>query len=170
MLLTGVWITYLPDSKVHGDSRGPTWVLSALAAPHVGPMHLCYQGDILQATTSNALPWNKNVCFYSKFKVFIPIGPSENDSQIIHIIIMAWHTRIDKPLLNRRWLFTDGSMRHQASTFSEYWSEWFAVAYETGEIVSILNSPCYEIGYCRWIHWMVPKDVLSHRTDNDNLT
>ena len=29
-----------PDSKVHGDNMGPSWVLSAPAGPHVGPMNL----------------------------------------------------------------------------------------------------------------------------------
>ena len=29
-----------PDSDVHGDSMGPTWVLSAPDEPHVGPMNL----------------------------------------------------------------------------------------------------------------------------------
>ena len=29
-----------PDSKVHGDNVGPTWVLSALDGPHVVPMNL----------------------------------------------------------------------------------------------------------------------------------
>ena len=28
-----------PDSKVHGDNMGPTWVLSAPDGPHVGPMN-----------------------------------------------------------------------------------------------------------------------------------
>ena len=30
----------VPDSKVHGANMGPTWVLSALDGPHVGPMNL----------------------------------------------------------------------------------------------------------------------------------
>ena len=29
-----------PDSKVHVAHMGPTWVLSALGGPHVGPMNL----------------------------------------------------------------------------------------------------------------------------------
>ena len=29
-----------PDSKVHGDIMGPTWVLLAPDGPHVGPMNL----------------------------------------------------------------------------------------------------------------------------------
>ena len=29
-----------PDSKVHGDNMGPTWVLSTPDGPHVGPMNL----------------------------------------------------------------------------------------------------------------------------------
>ena len=29
-----------PDSKVHGANMGPTWVLSVLDEPHVGPMNL----------------------------------------------------------------------------------------------------------------------------------
>ena len=30
----------IPDSKVHGTNMGPTWVLSALGGPHVGPINL----------------------------------------------------------------------------------------------------------------------------------
>ena len=30
----------IPDCKVHGANTGPTWVLSAQSAPHVGPMNL----------------------------------------------------------------------------------------------------------------------------------
>ena len=29
-----------PDSKVHGANMGPTWIQSAQAGPHVGPMNL----------------------------------------------------------------------------------------------------------------------------------
>ena len=31
--------TVFPDSKFHGASMGPTWVLSAPDGPHVGPMN-----------------------------------------------------------------------------------------------------------------------------------
>ena len=34
-----------PDSKVHGANMGPTWVLSALYGPHVGPMNLAIRED-----------------------------------------------------------------------------------------------------------------------------
>ena len=30
----------IPDSKVHGNHIGPTWVMSAPDGPHVGPMNL----------------------------------------------------------------------------------------------------------------------------------
>ena len=33
-------LEHVPDSKVHGTNIGPTWVLSALDGPHVGPMNL----------------------------------------------------------------------------------------------------------------------------------
>ena len=33
-----------PDSNVHGANMGPTWVLSALNGPHVGPMNLAIRG------------------------------------------------------------------------------------------------------------------------------
>ena len=29
-----------PDTKVHGENMGPTWVLSAPDGPHIGPMNL----------------------------------------------------------------------------------------------------------------------------------
>ena len=34
----------IPDSKVHGANMGPTWVLSAPAGPHIGPMNLAIRG------------------------------------------------------------------------------------------------------------------------------
>ena len=34
----------VPDSKFHGASMGPTWVLSAPDGPHVGPMKLAIRG------------------------------------------------------------------------------------------------------------------------------
>ena len=37
----------VPDSKVHGDNMGPTWVLSAPDAPHVGPMNLAIGGVLI---------------------------------------------------------------------------------------------------------------------------
>ena len=33
-----------PDSKVHGDNMGPTWVLLAPDGSHVGPMNLAIRG------------------------------------------------------------------------------------------------------------------------------
>ena len=36
-----------PDSKVHGANMGPTWVLSALDGPHVGPMNLAIRVDAI---------------------------------------------------------------------------------------------------------------------------
>ena len=39
-----------PDSNVHGANMGPTWVLSAPAGPHVGPINLV----IREATGSQA--------------------------------------------------------------------------------------------------------------------
>ena len=38
-LMKNNWSTN-PDSKVHGANMGPTWVLSALDGPHVGPLNL----------------------------------------------------------------------------------------------------------------------------------
>ena len=35
----------IPDSKVHGDNMGSTWVLSAPDGPHVGPMNLAIRDD-----------------------------------------------------------------------------------------------------------------------------
>ena len=38
-----------PDSKVHGANMGPTWDLSALCEPHVGPMNFA----ILEVNTQS---------------------------------------------------------------------------------------------------------------------
>ena len=35
-----------PDSNVYGANMGPTWVLSALDGPHVGPMTLATRGGL----------------------------------------------------------------------------------------------------------------------------
>ena len=37
-------VVYNPDSKVHGATMGPTWVLSAPDGPHIGPMNLAIRG------------------------------------------------------------------------------------------------------------------------------
>ena len=34
----------MPESKVHGASMGPIWVLSAPDGSHVGPMNLAIKG------------------------------------------------------------------------------------------------------------------------------
>ena len=34
------------DSKAHGANMGPTWVLSALDGPHVGPMNLAIRDQL----------------------------------------------------------------------------------------------------------------------------
>ena len=38
-----------PDGKVHGTNMGPTWVLSAPAGPHVGPMNLAIRVGSFQS-------------------------------------------------------------------------------------------------------------------------
>ena len=36
-----MWFTaIIPESKVYGANMGPTWVVSVLDGPHVGPMNL----------------------------------------------------------------------------------------------------------------------------------
>ena len=40
----------IPDSEVHGATKGPTWVLSDPDGPHVGPMNFAMRdpsGDYL---------------------------------------------------------------------------------------------------------------------------
>ena len=39
-----------PDSKVHGANMGPTWVLSAPAGPHVGPMNFAIRVAVFSFT------------------------------------------------------------------------------------------------------------------------
>ena len=36
----------IPDSKVHGANRGPTWVLLNPDGPHVGPMNLAIRDGL----------------------------------------------------------------------------------------------------------------------------
>ena len=59
-----------PESKVHGANMGPSWVLSALDGPHVGPMNLAIRGPIswaLRRLASKACkvdkPWNMDFRF-----------------------------------------------------------------------------------------------------------
>ena len=47
----------VPESKVHGANMGPTWVLSALGGPHVGPMNLAIRGYI---SSENAIEFSQN--------------------------------------------------------------------------------------------------------------
>ena len=44
-----------PDSKIHGDNMGPTWVLPVPDGPHVGPMNFAIRGYIVAHNPSNRL-------------------------------------------------------------------------------------------------------------------
>ena len=50
-----VFVHAIPDSKVHEANMGPSWVLSAPAGPHVGPMNLAIK-DVKENIPS-LLPW-----------------------------------------------------------------------------------------------------------------
>ena len=43
----------IPDNKVHGANMGPTWVLSSLGGPHVGPMKLAIWDGLQRACYKN---------------------------------------------------------------------------------------------------------------------
>ena len=51
------WSITYPDSKFPGASMGPTWVLSALDGPHVGPMNFA----IRVATTKHHGMWTQQL-------------------------------------------------------------------------------------------------------------
>ena len=38
----------IPDSKVYGANMGPTWVLSAPAGSHFGPMNLAIRDNVIK--------------------------------------------------------------------------------------------------------------------------
>ena len=40
-----------PDSKIHGDNMGPTWVLSSPGGRHVGPMNLAIWESVIVCTS-----------------------------------------------------------------------------------------------------------------------
>ena len=45
----------LPNSKVHGANMGPSWVLSALDGPHVGPINLAIKVVIFHVGGDNGV-------------------------------------------------------------------------------------------------------------------
>ena len=52
-------ILCIPDSKVHGANMGPTsptWVVSALDGPHIGPMNLAIRVSILCTCSIGTFP------------------------------------------------------------------------------------------------------------------
>ena len=69
-----------PDSKVHGANMGPTWVLSALDGPHVGPMNLAIRVGI-KAPIEPCWTWYQGsgfICmFISSFINLYNICPKE---------------------------------------------------------------------------------------------
>ena len=76
----------IPDSKVHGASMGPTWILSAPDGPHVGPMNLAIR-DVCQ----NLQHWLQPIrgwIFAHNCKPHFPIDMSlwhwENNRLVIH--------------------------------------------------------------------------------------
>ena len=44
---------HFPDSNVHGANMGPTWVLSAPAGPHVGPMNIAIRDGYIHTNDHN---------------------------------------------------------------------------------------------------------------------
>ena len=64
-------IQHIPDSKVHGANMGPTWVLSALGGPHVGPMNLVIRDvpsfqlvSLTAPARCSELRWGSSPCWW----------------------------------------------------------------------------------------------------------
>ena len=93
-----------PDSKVHGANMGPTWVLSALCGPHVGPMNLAigvwlspwphyllallstwWVLDSLWTTSAEATPASKRICYESS------LSPASPTLQFEYIDFLRFH-------------------------------------------------------------------------------
>ena len=63
-----IWSANFPDNKVHGVNMGPTWVLSALVGPHVGPMNLAIRfgmcGILMSYDKTNtSVMYNPGLCW-----------------------------------------------------------------------------------------------------------
>ena len=70
-----------PDSKVHGDNMGPSWVLSAPDGPHVGPMNLTIRKSStlpIRQRASGALPCSQR-----------SVNPSSINWIIVHLFVMC---------------------------------------------------------------------------------
>ena len=81
-----------PDSKVHGDNMGPTWVLSPPDGPHVGSLNLairvCSQAashqyvsigsdDILASNRRHAMVWtNVGLMLLFYWRIYASLGLS----------------------------------------------------------------------------------------------
>ena len=54
----------IPDNKAHGANMGPTWVLSSLGGPHVGPMNLAIWHDLCVTNTRQGECNRGEKCFH----------------------------------------------------------------------------------------------------------
>ena len=77
-----------PDSKVHEANMGPTWVLSALDGPHVGPMNLAIRVLIRLHICWNKTTIHKQTCWcIYVYNVYIYIYSFRYESSVYAFFI-----------------------------------------------------------------------------------
>ena len=67
------WLYVIPDSKVHVDNMGPTWVLSSPGGSHVGPMNLAIRDIAVFIVPRAELLWTSLIATRFWVVVICPI-------------------------------------------------------------------------------------------------
>ena len=118
------------DSKVHGDNKGPTWVLSAPDRPHIGPMNLA-----IRVITSK---WNWDVMIHDCFKIIIHCSAVVTFRQSHYLLHLHYLCNIMQPALTLMYslCFGNDNFTHIHQGHLLFHAEWFQLC---------APSQCWEI-------------------------
>ena len=93
----------IPVSKVHGANMGPTWVLSAPAGPHVGPMHICVSKPTTIGSDNGLSPGRRQAIIWTSAGILL-IGPLETNFSEVSIRIQTFSfKKMHLKVLSAKW-------------------------------------------------------------------
>ena len=130
------------DSKVHGDNKGPTWVLSAPDRPHIGPMNLA-----IRVITSK---WNWDVMIHDCFKIIIHCSAVITFRQSHYLLHLHYLCNIMQPALTLMYSLcfgNDNFYPHPSGSFAIPWG-----MISTMCSIPVLRNNCKANLY--WYLWM----------------
>ena len=149
IVYNGTMAKTVPDSKVHGSNRGPTWVLPAPDGPHFGPTKLAIRGDFVRL-------WN-----HGKFDVIKKQATFENhpnSNMAIEIMRVSWDLPLPNPIHIK--LIIQPWQPHHTSLIERWQMNGHVTEHD--DVMKWKRFPYYwpfVWGISRWIHRTKASDV-----------